>query len=99
MKYPYPSNVASNYQKDFKPADHRGRTPHKQAFNLEKEPKQQIKHKFDGNTSHLNDFKVPLKIEVEKDGPSEYNSKLSAKQKEMAGAPSMIKGSLYKNEF
>ena len=94
VKYPYPSNVTSNYQKDFvkqKP-DNRGRTPHKQAFNLEKEPKTQTKHKFNANTSHMTDFKPPLKINCDASalGPADYKSKLSMRQKELAGAPSMV---------
>ena len=61
VKYPYPKNVGSNYKKDFKPSK-AGPPAHKQAFNLEKEPKSQAKYKFNGHSSHVMDFKPPLKL-------------------------------------
>jgi hypothetical protein len=61
VKYPYPPNVASVYQKEIariKRGDYNA-PKHKDTFNLEKEPKPQVKHKFTGNSSFLMDFAKP----------------------------------------
>lgn len=65
VRYPYPPNVGSVYQKEIGKAlksDVKTVAPHKNAFNLEKEPKQQVKHKFTGNSSFVMDYKVPTKV-------------------------------------
>ena len=74
---------------------------HKEAFNLEKEPKSQVKHKFTGNSSFVMDFKNPPKKAGRTEQPqsSEYNSKIAVKQRELKGAPTMEKASFYKNEY
>jgi hypothetical protein len=61
VKYPYPSNVGSVYQKEIAARKKHDNQPpaYKNAFNLEKEPKAQVKHKFTGNSSHVVDYKVP----------------------------------------
>ena len=104
VKYPYPPNVASVYQKEIARAHKDFNAPppkHKDAFNLEKEPKSHVKHKFTGNSSFLMDFTKPPQKAGRSEQPqsSEYNSNIAVKQRELKGAPTTEKASLYKNEF
>lgn len=84
VRYPYPPNVASIYQKEIARVKRDQNAPppkHKDAFNLEKEPKQQVKHKFTGNSSFLMDFTKPPHKAGRSEQPqsSEYNSKVAVK--------------------
>ena len=105
VKYPYPQNVASVYQKEIARLKQDVKAAKGTVFNLEKEQKKQAKHKFTGNSSFFNDYKNPEKLggkqvgKTEQPESSNYNSKISAQQKELKGAPVMVNHSLYKNQF
>lgn len=75
-----------------------------ETFNLEKEEKKGVKHPLNAKSSHFIEFKAPLldMSNLLNNGIPEnsvYAAKTSARQREMAGAPVMVKSSLYKNEF
>ena len=61
VKYPYPKNVGSIYQKEMSKVkrDTKVMAPHRNAFNLEKEPKKQVKHNLNAISSNHADFKIP----------------------------------------
>ena len=108
VKYPYPPNVGSVYQKEIARLKHdlRGGGQKSPVFNLEKDQKKQVKHKFTGNSSFLMDFKNPEKAggknavgKSEQPESSNYNSKVSTRQKELKGAPIMVNHSYYNNQY
>jgi len=105
VKYPYPPNVASVYQKEIARLKQDIKAVKGPVFNLEKEPKKAAKHKFTGNSSTLMDYKNPEKVtgktacKTEQPDSSNYNSKISEQQKGLKGAPVMVNHSLYKNQF
>jgi hypothetical protein len=104
VKYPYPPVISSSYNKDYagKKKVMDAQVKVKDTFNLEKEQKKGVKHDLNAKSSHKIDFKAPLLDLSESVGIPEdslYAAKTSARQREMAGAPVMVKSSLYKNEY
>jgi len=106
VKYPYPPVISSSYNKDYagkkKVMDCKVQV--KETFNLEKEAKKEVRHPLNAKSSHFIEFKAPLldMSNLLNSGIPEnsaYAAKTSARQREMAGAPVMVKSSLYKNEF